>query len=462
MEKTGKTIGQIVDESRGYFLTGETRPVGARIERLIQLKDAIVSHEDKLLAALKADLNKSSFEGYMTEIGMVLEELGFTVRHLKKWAKEKRAKTPLAQFHARSFVSPEPYGVVLIMSPWNYPFQLTIAPLIGAIAAGNCAVIKPSAYTPHVSQAVADMIASCFEPRFVHVVQGGRKENQDLLGQRFDYIFFTGGIEVGRLVMESASKHLTPLTLELGGKSPCIVDETADIPLAARRIAFGKFLNAGQTCVAPDYVYVQEGVKDALIEGMEKALKEFFPTKAYLDENLPRIVNEKHFDRLMGLMQGEKAVIGGTGIREERFIEPTLLDGITFDSPVMGEEIFGPILPVLTFKTIGEAVSGLKARPKPLALYLFTRSAETERKILDSLSFGGGCVNDTIIHLATSHMGFGGVGESGMGSYHGKLSFDTFTHYRSVVQKYNWIDLPVRYHPYTKKKFALLRRMLRF
>jgi aldehyde dehydrogenase (NAD+) len=233
-------------------------------------------------------------------------------------------------------------------------------------------------------------------------------------------------------------------------------------PLAARRIAFGKFLNAGQTCVAPDYVYVQEGVKDALIEGMEKALKEFFPTKAYLDENLPRIVNEKHFDRLIGLMQGEKAVIGGTGIREERFIEPTLLDGITFDSPVMGEEIFGPILPVLTFKTIGEAVSGLKARPKPLALYLFTRSAETERKILDSLSFGGGCVNDTIIHLATSHMGFGGVGESGMGSYHGKLSFDTFTHYRSVVQKYNWIDLPVRYHPYTKKKFALLRRMLRF
>ncbi|HOV63299.1 MAG TPA: aldehyde dehydrogenase [Spirochaetia bacterium] len=461
MHTTGTSLNEIVENAHRYFLTDATKPLAFRLEQLKSLRDAIQSYEERILAALKADLHKSAFEGYMTEVGMVLDELRFVMRHLRQWAQKKPVATPIAQFHGRSFIAPEPYGVVLIMSPWNYPFQLSMTPLIGAIAAGNCAVVKPSAYAPHVSQVIADMIASCFDPSFVHIVQGGRKENEDLLKQKFDYIFFTGGEAVGHTVMEAAAKHLTPLTLELGGKSPCIVDKTAQIGRAARRITFGKFLNAGQTCVAPDYVLVQEDVKDSLIEGIMAVIHEFFLDEGYIEENYPHIINEKHFDRLMALMEGERILTGGRGVREKRFIEPTVLDGITFESRIMQEEIFGPILPIITFTDIDEVIATLKTRPKPLALYLFTTDKVTERTVLESVSFGGGCINDTIIHLATSRMGFGGVGESGMGSYHGKHSFDTFTHYRSIVKKYNWIDLPLRYHPYTKLKLKVIKRVMR-
>jgi len=353
----------------------------------------------------------------------------------------------------------EPYGIVLIMSPWNYPFQLCMAPLIGAIAAGNCAVIKPSAYAPHTSRAIAELIGSVFPPQYITVVEGGREQNSELLKEKFDYIFFTGSIQVGKLVMEAAAKSLTPVSLELGGKSPCIVDETADLECAAKRIAFGKYLNAGQTCVAPDYLLLHKSVKERFVEQLIETIGNFFPHGDYGE--LPVIINDKHFNRLMNLIQGEKVLFGGGGDAAGRFIEPTILDDITFDSPIMQEEIFGPILPIIEFDSMDEVIASINARPKPLALYLFTGDKATETSIIKSVSFGGGCINDTIIHLATSHMGFGGVGESGMGSYHGKRSFDTFTHYKSMVKKYTWIDMPMRYYPYNSRNFKLIRFFLR-
>jgi aldehyde dehydrogenase (NAD+) len=449
------TIKQIVSRQREYFYTDATKSIDFRVAALKRLQSAIMRDEGKILEALKKDLNKSDFEGYMTEVGIVLDELRFCLKHIRGWAKTKTVRTPLAQFHAKSFIVPEPYGVALILAPWNYPFQLCVGPLIGAISAGNCAVIKPSAYAPNTSHILAEIIASCFPPEYITVVEGGREENTELLMQKFDYIFFTGSVGVGKVVMEAASKNLTPVTLELGGKSPCIVDQTADLKCAAKRIAFGKYLNAGQTCVAPDHLLVHRSVKDELIAHIKTAVKEFFPKGEYAD--MPVIINDKHFNRLLGLMKEEKVLLGGDYDPKTRFIEPTILGDITFDSPIMQEEIFGPILPVLTFDTMDKVIASVNARPKPLALYLFTSDKTTEHSVLKSISFGGGCINDTIIHLATPHMGFGGVGDSGMGSYHGKLSFDTFSHYKSIVKKYTWIDIPMRYHPYTKSAFKLLR-----
>lgn len=453
------TIGEIVSRQREYFYTDVTKSVSFREAALKKLQSAISRDEGKILDALKKDLNKSPFEGYMTEVGMVLDELRFVIKNIRGWAKNKAAHTPLAQFHAKSFAVPEPYGIALIISPWNYPFQLCIEPLVGAIAAGNCIVIKPSAYATNTSRAVAELISSCFEPEYIAVIEGGREQNTELLKQRFDYIFFTGSVEVGKLVMESASRNLTPVSLELGGKSPCIVDQTADLKCAARRLAFGKYLNAGQTCVAPDYLLIHRSIKDEFVGHLKTAVKEFFPNGDYA--NMPVIINDKHFNRLLGLIKDEKVLLGGISNSKTRFIEPTILDDITFDSPVMQEEIFGPILPVIVFDTIDQAITSVSERPKPLALYLFTSDKATEQRVLKCLSFGGGCINDTIIHLATPHMGFGGVGNSGMGSYHGKFSFDTFTHYKSIVKKHTWIDLPMRYHPYTKSNFKLLRFFLK-
>ena len=452
-------IEEIVSAQRAYFLTGATRPVEARIACLQKLRGAIRASEAKINEALKKDLNKAPSETYMTETGLVLDELRCQIGHIRRWSRERTVPTPLAQFPSRSFVSPEPYGVALVMAPWNYPFQLSMEPLIGAVAAGNCVVLKPSAYAPATSQVMADIVASCFAPEHVTVVQGGRQENQDLLKQRFDTIFFTGGVTVGKLVMESAAKYLTPVTLELGGKSPCIVDKTANVAVAARRIAFGKYLNAGQTCVAPDYLLVHASVRDALLEGIQKEIKNFFGEDPLACENLPRIVNEKHMTRLKGLIKDEQIVCGGQtqGLR----MAPTILTGVTRESPIMQEEIFGPILPVMTFEDIGEVIDFVRAGEKPLALYLFTTDQAAQRRILSSLSFGGGCVNDTIIHLATTHMGFGGVGHSGMGSYHGKRSFETFSHMRSIVKKANWLDLPMRYHPYKGWKDRMIRMFLR-
>jgi aldehyde dehydrogenase (NAD+) len=371
----------------------------------------------------------------------------------------KRVPTPLAQFHAVSFLSPEPYGVALIMSPWNYPILLCLDPLIGAISAGNCAVIKPSAYTPATSQVIADLVTEIFPPEFVSVVQGGRQENAALLEQKFDTIFFTGSVAVGKVVMEAAANHLTPVTLELGGKSPAIVDASADLKLAAKRIAFGKLLNGGQTCVAPDYVLVEECVRDTLIKNFQDVLAEKFPNGDYAQH--VHIVNERHYQEKKTLLQGQTIAFGGIFDDTTRKIDPTVLIDVDPESAVMQEEIFGPILPVLTWKKLDEAIEFIRIRPKPLALYLFTQDRAVEERILGTCSFGGGCINDTVIHLATPHMGFGGVGQSGMGSYHGKRSFDTFTHYRSIVRKSTWLDLPFRYFPYTERKFGLIRRFLR-
>jgi aldehyde dehydrogenase (NAD+) len=365
----------------------------------------------------------------------------------------------LAQFHAKSFVMPEPYGVALIISPWNYPLQLSLAPLVGAISAGNCALIKPSAYTPATSHAIAELIASVFAPEYIAVVEGGRKENNTLFSQKFDNIFFTGSMDVGRIVMKAASEHLTPVTLELGGKSPVIVDQTANLKLAARRIAFGKILNAGQTCVAPDYLLIHEDLRDAFITHLRNALDAFFPDGDMSD--LPVIVNEKHYQRVIGLMAGETIAIGGQTDAARRFIAPTVLIDVSPDAPVMQEEIFGPVLPVLTYSHLDDAIDFINARSKPLALYVFTDDKPVADAVLSRTSSGGACWNDTIIHLATPHMGFGGVGDSGMGSYHGKLSFDTFTHFKSIVKKSNFIDLPMRYRPYTDQKYNLVRRFLK-
>lgn len=452
-------ITQIVNRQREYYLSGATRPLKARKEALRKLKTAIIANEQLLLDALEMDLHKPSSEAYMCEIGIVLDEIRFHLKHLHHWTKNKTVPTPLAQFCSKSFVSPEPYGVVLIMAPWNYPVQLCLSPLVGAISAGNCAVLKPSAYTPTVSAVLAKMVRDYFPKDFITVVEGGRAENTALLEQRFDYIFFTGSTAVGKIVMEAAAKNLTPVSLELGGKSPVIVDETANIDIAARRIAFGKILNAGQTCVAPDYLFVHHSVKEQFIKAYQKALAEFFPNKDLSD--MPRIINDKHFARLTGLLVNEKIIIGGATDEERCFIEPTVIDDVRPDAPIMQQEIFGPILPIIEFTYIEECIHYICAHPKPLALYLFTLNKQTEKQILDRCSFGGGCINDTIIHLATPYMGFGGVGASGMGSYHGKNSFDTFTHYRSIVKKRYRPDIRMRYRPYTEKKERLIRKFLK-
>ena len=456
----------LVKAQREFFLSGKTLNVDFRISALKKLKEAVQRHEEDFNKALMSDLRKSKLESYMSETGMVLDEIGFELKHIKRWTKTRRVKTPIAQFLSKSFVVPEPYGVVLIMAPWNYPVQLCLEPLIGAIAAGNTAIIKPSAYAPAVSSCIASLISEIFDPSFVAVVEGGREQNTQLLEQKFDYIFFTGSSRVGKLVMEKASKNLTPVSLELGGKSPVIVDHTADLKLAAKRLAFGKYLNAGQTCVAPDYLLIEDSVKDKFLHFFKESVEEFFPSGVF--SNSPVIVNEKHFNRLMGLIdgtvkQGAKIFLGGSGNLGNRFIEPTVLTEVTFDSPIMQEEIFGPILPVLEFEPgkVDAVLDIVRRRSKPLALYLFSNDKALQKKVLASVSYGGGCINDTIIHLATSYMGFGGVGESGMGCYHGKKSFDTFTHYKSIVKKSNLIDLPMRYHPYSESKLKTIKMFMK-
>jgi aldehyde dehydrogenase (NAD+) len=452
-------IEEIVRNQRTFYTKGETRDVSFRINALQKLRAMLLASEPKIYAALKSDLNKSEFEAYMSELGMVLDELRFLISHTRQWAAKKYVPTPLAQFYANSYQVAEPYGVVLIMAPWNYPLQLSLDPLIGALAAGNCVVLKPSAYAPQTSKLLGELLAQCFPPEYVSVVQGGRQENADLLKQRFDYILFTGSVEIGKLVMESAAKFLTPVSLELGGKSPCIIDQTADLKIAARRLAFGKLLNAGQTCIAPDYLFVQTCVKDQLVAYIKAEIVNFYGEKPLENDDYPKMINEKHFARIKALIENEHILLGGRG-NERLQIEPTLLDGITGDSPVMQEEIFGPILPILTFEKIDEVIAFVAAREKPLALYLFTKDKSVEKRVLNELSFGGGCINDTIVHVATSYMSFGGVGHSGMGSYHGKASFDTFSHYKKIVKKAFWIDLPFRYFPVTKAKEWFLRLFL--
>lgn len=456
-----KEIRKIIDNQRAYFRSGQTLDLSVRQRALGRLKAGIRRHEEEINEALKADLGKSSFEGYMCETGLTLSEISYMQRHLKRFAAKKTVYTPLSQFHSKSFKTPSPYGVVLVMSPWNYPVLLTLDPLADAIAAGNTVIIKPSAYSPHTSAILEKIIRECFDPRYVAVITGGRSENSCLLNQRFDYIFFTGSQTVGKEVMKKASEHLTPVTLELGGKSPCIVDKKADLKLAAKRIVFGKYLNCGQTCVAPDYIYCHCDIKDALLAEIIKQIQKQYGKRPLENEEYGKIINEKHFRRLCGLMEKEKIVYGGKTNPAALQIEPTVLDRVSFDDAVMQEEIFGPILPVLTFSSIGEAIRTLVAMPHPLALYVFTKDKSIARKVISECGFGGGCINDTIIHLATSEMGFGGFLESGMGSYHGKDGFDTFSHYKSIVEKKTWIDLPMRYHPYREINRKLIRFFLK-
>ena len=448
----------LVERQRDYFRQGNTRSLKFRKLMLCKLQEAIKSNESLFNDAMKKDMNKCPSEVYMTETGMVLEELSFHIRHLSNWMRDKRVPTPPAQFPAKSFVSPEPYGVALIMAPWNYPIQLCLEPLVGAISAGCTAIVKPSAYAPATSHAIAWVLKNIFPEEYIAVVEGGRDQNTALLEERYDYIFFTGSTAVGHLVMESAAKNLTPVTLELGGKSPVIVDKTADLSIAARRIAFGKVLNAGQTCVAPDYLFIHKDVKDKFVTLYKMALAKFFPEDTI---GMNTIINEKHYYRLVNLLCSGKIVEGGYTDEGRRFVGPTLLDEVKLDSPIMQEEIFGPILPMITYDDVGECIDYIVKQPKPLALYLFTKDADVENQVLNRCSFGGGCINDTIIHLATSSMGFGGVGNSGIGSYHGKMSFDTFTHYRSIVKKANWLDIPIRYRPYSDKKDKLMRFFLK-
>lgn len=458
---TEQEIKDILQQQNHFFSSGKTIPAEFRLKQLESLKEAMIRHETDLAAALKEDLGKSRMESYMCEIGLTLSELTWMQKHLRSLMRSKRVSTPAAQFAAKSFRSPSPYGTVLIMSPWNYPVLLTLDPLIDAIAAGNTAVVKPSAYAPCTFDVMKTMIEECFPAHYVAVVDGGRAENQALLQQRFDMIFFTGGKTVGREVLRHAAEYLTPVTLELGGKSPCIVDSTAKIRLAAKRIIFGKYLNCGQTCVAPDYILCDKRIRDELITAILAEIEKQFGKEPLKNPNYGKIINEKHFERILGLINGEKLVYGGQSEPESLRIAPTVLNNITWDDAVMGEEIFGPLLPILTFDTLDEALDTVESHPHPLALYFFSEDKAAQKKVLDTCRFGGGCINDTIIHLATSDMPFGGVGESGMGSYHGRVGFETFSHYRSIVDKKTWMDLPIRYQKYTGLKEKMMRMFLK-
>ena len=452
-------IDLLLENQRKFFRTGATLPVDFRIAMLKKLQSAVEQHEAGITAALTADLGKSDFEAFMCEIGLVKTELSYMIRNTRRLASDRRVRTPLAQFAASSCKKPTPYGNVLIMSPWNYPFLLTMDPLVEAIAAGNTVILKPSAYSPATSAVIREIIAECFSPEYVAVVTGGRKENATLLEKKFDLVFFTGSQAVGREVLRHTAEHLTPAILELGGKSPCIVDSTAKLELAAKRIVFGKFLNCGQTCVAPDYILCHRGVKDQLVAELCKQARQQYGENPLENPDYGKIINEKHFDRIRGLIHPDKVVLGGVSNRETRQIAPTIMDNITWEDAVMQEEIFGPLLPILTFEDFDEVYALLAEKPKPLALYLFSEDKARIREVTERCSYGGGCVNDTIIHLATSEMGFGGVGESGMGSYHGKEGFDAFSHIKSIVDKKTWMDLPMRYQPYNRGLYGKLLRM---
>ena len=452
-------VTELLEKQRAYFQTGETLPVSFRLAMLKRLYAAVRTYEPEIAAALRADLGKSDYEGFMCESGLVLTEISYMIKHIKRFARPHRVRTPLAQFASKSYTLATPYGNTLIMSPWNYPFLLSIDPLANAIAAGNTVILKPSAYSPETSRIVSKIVEECFDPAYVAVVTGGRWENAALLEQKFDFVFFTGSQNVGREVLRHTAEYLTPAVLELGGKSPCIVDESAKLGLAARRIVFGKFLNCGQTCVAPDYILCQRSVVEELKREIVGQIKAQYGENPLDNPDFGKIVNEKHFDRVSSLIDPKKVIIGGNSNRKTLQIAPTVMENVTWEDAVMQEEIFGPVLPILTFEKIEDVVALLASKQKPLALYLFTENKANIRLITTRCSYGGGCINDTVIHLATSEMGFGGVGESGMGSYHGKVGFEAFSHTKSIVDKKTWMDLPMRYQPYNRGIYRKLLRM---
>ena len=453
---TNEQIASLLDKQREYYKSGVTVPVNFRIEQLKKLYAAIKKYENEILQALHTDLGKSDYESFMCEIGLVLSEITYMIRHTKKFAKRKTVYTPITNFHAHCFKQPVPYGNTLIMSPWNYPFLLTVDPLADAIAAGNTAIVKPSAYSPATSAIISKIISECFDAEYIAVITGGRAENAALLEQKFDFVLFTGSQGVGIEVLRHTAEHLTPAVLELGGKSPCIVDKSANIALAAKRIVFGKFINCGQTCVAPDYILCESSVKDKFISEVASQIKIQYGDNPLKNKDYGKIINQKHFERLCGLIDKNKVIIGGETDCGSNRIAPTVMDNVTENDAVMGEEIFGPIMPILTFDDFDKTVDDLKDKDKPLALYLFSNDKKRIKRITTELSYGGGCINDVVVHLSTSEMGFGGVGQSGMGSYHGKDGFDAFSHYKSIMDKKTWLDLPMRYQPYKNKMYEKL------
>lgn len=444
-------IEDTLKAQRKFFNSGATLSVDFRIQALKRLYRNVKKYESEIGEALKKDLGKSRLEGYFCETGLVLSEISYMIRHVRGYAREKTVYSPITQFVSRSFIKPSPYGCTLIMSPWNYPLLLTLDPLVDAIAAGNTAIVKPSAYSPASSDIIAKLIKESFKPEHVAVVTGGRKENSALLEQKFDLIFFTGSQAVGKEVLRHAAGNLTPTVLELGGKSPCIVDSSAKIKLAARRFVFAKFLNCGQTCVAPDYVLCHESIKDEFVRELKREIKRQYGAEPINNPDYGKIINTKHFDRLKGLIDKDKVVCGGELDEERLKIAPTVMDGVTYDDAVMKEEIFGPLVPILTFESYDEIYRDLADKPKPLALYIFAEDKKRIREVTSRVSYGGGCINDAVVHLATSEMGFGGVGESGMGAYHGKVGFDTFSHKKSILDKKTFIDMPMRYQPYKSR-----------
>lgn len=454
-----KSIEKLLADQRKYFQRGATLSVDFRIDMLKRLYGTVKKYEKEIEAALTKDLGKSEFEGFMCEAGLALTEISYLIRHTRRFAREKTVWTPLAQFASRSYQKPTPYGNTLIMSPWNYPFLLTIEPLAAAIAAGNTAIVKPSAYSPATSKIVEKVVRESFPEELAAVVTGGREENAALLEQKFDFIFFTGSSGVGKEVLRRAAEHLTPVVLELGGKSPCIIDDTAKIRLAAKRIVFGKYLNCGQTCVAPDYILCHSSVKDAFVKEVCKQVKKQYGENPLNNPDYGKIINQKHFERVLGLINERKVVLGGENNAETLQIAPTVMDHVTWEDAVMQEEIFGPLMPILTYESLEEVYELLSEKPKPLALYFFSQDKRKIKEVTERYSYGGGCINDVVIHLATSEMGFGGVGESGMGSYHGKAGFEAFSHTKSIVDKKTWIDLPMRYQPYQRGLYGKLLHM---
>lgn len=452
-------FSHIVAEQRRYFYSGRTMSIAFRREQLRRLRKAVVANEKSILKALNRDLSKAPYEAYMSEVGIVLSELRYALRHLRSWSRPVRVRTPLTIFPAASFIHTEPYGVTLVISPWNYPFALTINPLIGAIAAGNCCIVKVSEFAPNTAAVLTHMIADTFATEYITVVSGDAEVGQALLEEPFDKIFFTGSTAVGRAVMAAAAKNLTPISLELGGKSPCIVDRDASLVDAARKIGSGKFLNAGQTCIAPDYLLVHRSVKEDLVTLLQDTIHQFYGNNPQQSKDFNRIVNHRHFDRLIRLMADGQIIFGGDRDRKALYIGPTIIDDVGWDDVIMREEIFGPLLPIMTFDHLDEAIEKVKSLPKPLALYFFSSNRRNQLAVLHGISFGGGCINDTMLHYASPYLPFGGVGQSGIGSYRGKASFDTFSHRKSVVRRPSRFDFPFRYPPYGS--LSLIKKILR-
>lgn len=451
-----------IAQQRQFFNTGKTIPVTFRLEQLNKIKSMIVDHEQEIYLALAKDLRKPQMEGFISEVYLVLDEINLILKKLKKWAAPKKVASPFPLlWPGRSEIHYQPYGCVLIIAPWNYPFLLLMSPLIGAICAGNCVIVKPSEVSPHTQDLIGSLIKQYFPPEYINVFKGGPEETGQLLLEKFDYIFFTGGTQIGKIVMEAAAKNLTPVTLELGGKSPCIVDETADLDFTARRIIWGKFMNAGQTCVAPDYLYVHQSRKDILLQKLQEVIKQFYGEDAATSPSYGRIINKKHFDNLVKLMSISKIVFGGKTNADDLYISPTLIESASWDDPIMQQEIFGPLLPILTYNSLEEVVQVVKQKPKPLALYVFSKKQENAKEILQQISFGGGCINDCLLQLVNNNLPFGGIGTSGIGGYHGRFSFETFSHAKSVYKKTMHIDFNFQYPPYTEKKFSLLKWILK-